>query len=251
MTVESILQAMKIAQQQSAGTSITTETLESYDLGGVDCKKCNNTGALLTLKDDGTLYARECDCMAKRRALRRIRRSGLADAMRRYTFQNYETPDETRQKIKAKAVAFCDSSQGWFYIAGRSGSGKSHICTAICSTLMEHGYDVYYMSWRDESTALKALVTDAEAYEEKIAKLKSVAVLYIDDFLKGGDTDADIRLAFEILNARYIDARLRTVLSSEKDITQIMDRDEALGGRIYERSKGFCLVAPKENWRLR
>lgn len=189
--------------------------------------------------------------MAKRRSLRRIRKSGMGDMFLRYTFENYETPDQARQKIKAKAEAFCESDTGWLFIAGRSGSGKTHICTAICAQMIDAGKEVYYMSWRDDSTALKANVTDAEEYEQQIRKLKSVDVLYIDDFLKGSATDADIRLAFEILNSRYIDSRLRTIISSEMDIKELLSRDEALGGRIYERSRGYVLCPPNENWRLR
>ena len=235
---------------QRSGISITIETLADYGLDNVDCKECNNTGRILYEKD-GTLYSRECQCMPKRRSLRRIKNSGLSDMMNRYSFDNYETPDETLRKTKAKAVAYVSEASSWFYIAGRSGSGKSHICTAICSELIKTGKDVYYMSWRDESTAIKACVTDTDAYESKMKKLKTVDILYIDDFLKGSDTDADIRLAFEIINSRYNDTKLRTIISSERDITELLERDEALGGRIYERAKGYTLKSPDSNWRLR
>ena len=69
--------------------------------------------------------------------------------------------------------------------------------------------------------------------------------------MKGGHTDADIRLAFEILNSRYNDSQLRTIISSELTLFEILGLDEAVGGRIYERSKGFVLEAPRENWRLK
>lgn len=240
-----------MAQQQNSKSTTTTEPLAEYGLDGVDCPRCHNTGAIVTKREDGTLYARECECMAKRRSLRRIKLSNMSDMLQRYTFESYETPDDVRKKIKAKALAFCQQQDGWFYIAGKSGSGKSHICTAICASLMEQDKEVYYMAWRDESTAIKACVTDAAEYERRVNKLKRVAVLYIDDFLKGGDSSADIRLAFEILNARYIDSKLRTIISSEHDISEIISKDEALGGRIYERSRGYILKAPGENWRLR
>ena len=80
--------------------------------------------------------------------------------------------------------------------------------------------------------------------------LKKTEVLYIDDFLKGGDTDADIRLAYEILNSRYNDRGLRTILSSEMTPEKLLRRDEALGGRIYERARGYVLQAPQGNRRL-
>jgi len=171
--------------------------------------------------------------------------------MDRYTFDAYQTPTADRVNIKRKAADFCDRDDGWFYISGRSGSGKSHICVAICAKLIHEGHDVRFMSWRDDSTAIKATVTDAPTYEAEIKKLKTVDVLYIDDFFKGGCSLADVRLAFEILNARYLNSKLRTIISTEMEMQELLSCDEALGGRIYERSRGFVLKAPAENWRLK
>ena len=95
------------------------------------------------------------------------------------------------------------------------------------------------------------VMKDFDRYEDMMNRLKRAPVLYIDDFLKGGTTEADIKIAYELLNARYNNERLRTVISSEYGIGEIMQIDEALGGRIYERAKGFTVRAPKENWRLR
>lgn len=200
--------------------------------------------------EGGSVKTKRCKCMDQRVSLRRIERSGMKDMLKRYTFQTYETPDAARVRVKVTAEKFTEADDGWFYIAGQSGSGKTHICTAICSRLIERGRDVYYMKWRDESRNLKALINSDEI-EPALDRLKKVAVLYIDDFFKGGNNEADVRLAFEILNARYNDSKLRTVISSEVDMEQLLQIDEALGGRIYERSKGFRLSAPNENWRLK
>lgn len=244
------LEMLKKAQADSTALNTTTSnTLAECDLDNVDCPVCGNTGSVIYQKD-GTAYSRECDCMARRRSIRRIKHSGIADMMARYTFDAYEVPDAARLEIKHRAKRFAEDDTGWFYLAGQSGSGKTHICTAICSRLIERGKDVYYMKWRDESRLIKAVINTDEA-EGKLDRLKRIPVLYIDDFFKGGCGEADIRLAFEIINARYNDSALRTVMSSEMSIKQLLETDEALGGRIYERSKGYMLNAPGENWRLR
>lgn len=240
---------VKKAQRESSTSSFQTETLEDYDLGGVDCQICENSG-IISYQKDGFLYSRECDCMKKRRMLRAARKSGMEDMLNRYTFKSFETFDEKTKEIKRKAKEFTGQDLGWFFIAGRPGSGKSHICTAICNELIQKGKAVRYMLWRDDAVKLKAMVND-EGYSDEIDKLKKVSVLYIDDFLKGNYTDADIKLAFEILNSRYNNSKLRTVISTEININRICEIDEAVGSRIYERSKGFCLTSPKENYRLR
>lgn len=164
---------------------------------------------------------------------------------------NYVADTPERKKVLRAAEEFCKTDSGWFFISGKSGSGKTHICTAICGRLMDMNKNVRYMLWRDETVLLKALTTDGEAYQSRIKPFKSVPVLYIDDFLKGGHTEADLRLAFEILNSRYNDSSLRTIISSEMSLFDILGLDEAVGGRIYERAKGFVLDAPHENWRLK
>lgn len=229
------------------------DPLAEYGLGRdlFDCPECENTGRLIRQDADGCLFGRECSCMVRRYSLRRIKRSGLEDAIKRYTFDNYQTPDEKRTAIKDAAVRFCADNSGWFFIAGQSGSGKSHVCTAIFGALVDRGHNVRYMRWRDESTKLKAAVNDAEDYDQQIKPLTNVPVLYIDDFLKGDVTAADLKLAFTILDARYSDARLRTIISTERSLQEIMELDEAIGGRIVERSRGYIVQAPGENWRTR
>lgn len=237
-----------VKRVQASGISNTpTESLKDYALDGYNCEKCGNTGTI-NRQENGILYSAECDCMKIRRSMRRVRNSGMTDLLVRYTLDSYHETGDNRG-IKERAKQFINDD-GWWYIAGRSGSGKTHICTAICSEIIKQGVEVYYMSWRDESVNLKANVNDAEYYEKHMRKLKTVSVLYIDDFLKAGDTDADIRLAFEILNARYNDRQLRTIISSERTLESLFDRDEALAGRIYERAKKYNIRSPQKNYRM-
>lgn len=254
MEANAIIAALKIAQnqaRQNGGISTPDSPLVECGLDNVDCPICHNTGCIVSKATDGTLKAVECACMAKRVSIRNLERSGLKDAISRYTMQAYVADTPERKKVMSAANEFCEAERGWFFISGKSGSGKTHICTAICSKMMNKGKAVRYMRWRDDSIMLKALTTDGEEYQRLIRPFKSVPVLYIDDFLKGGHTEADIRLAFEILNSRYNDSSLRTIISSEMTLFEILGLDEATGGRIYERSKGYVLEAPRENWRLK
>lgn len=241
--------AFSIASTQTE----TSNLLKEHDLDNYDCDECGNTGYIVWLNEDHVMCSKECSCMAKRRSIKRIQNSGMSDMVKRYTFDNYLEVDNYRALIKKRAMEFVQDSAGWFYVCGQSGSGKTHICTAVCTGLMEKGNEVYYMGWREESVLLKSLVNNVEEYGERMHKIKNVEVLYIDDFLKAGSSDADIRLAFEILNARYNNENLRTVISSELSLTGLFAVDEALAGRIYERSAKprYLIKAPKENYRIR
>ena len=153
--------------------------------------------------------------------------------------------------MKNKALEYLNSQKSaWFFISGTPGSGKTHICTAICGEFIKRGVDTRYVKWREAAPKLKALVKFPEEYAEELDKLKTCELLYIDDFLKGNVTDADINLSYELLNYRYCE-RLRTVISGERSIEEIISIDEATGSRIFELAKGFVIAMPKgKNRRL-
>ncbi len=93
-----------------------------------------------------------------------------------------------------------------------------------------------------------------------MAELKTAEYLYIDDLYKmGANTDgevkptsADVSIAFEIINHRYIN-KLPTIISTEMLPEELLHIDEATGGRIVERAKGNTLAIGKDtgkNYRL-
>lgn len=192
---------------------------------------------------------RECECRTIARTKRRIYRSGLGELYERYSLSNYCTDTAKRREIMDKAVDYISGGKGWFYICGRSGSGKTHITCAIVRELIEAGMEARYMMWREDAPRLKATVNEA-VYSERMEELTECRVLLIDDLWKGALSDADVNLTFELLNARYNSPSRLTIISTEWSLEAILKRDEAIGGRIYERSKGFCLQAPPENYRL-
>lgn len=200
-----------------------------------------------------------CKCMTIRNNKRRIEQSGLSDLLSRYTFAAWKTETQWQREILDGAKRFAEKPEGWFAVSGKPGTGKTHICTAICGELMKKGFDVRYMLWRDAATTLKAnSMGDAAGYSREIDPLKTVKVLYIDDFFKTGGkrppTVMDANLAFEIINARYNATGLITIVSSERSLDELMRIDEATASRIYERTKAnrnFYNLAGRENWRMK
>lgn len=248
------METAEILRTVGSGTSKSSttpsSTLANCGLDNMDCPICGNTGHIIE-KGPGLLeiHPKICPCMKKRLSLRSLKAAGMEDMARRYTMDSYIADTPKRKAIKDAALRYIGRDDGWFFIGGQSGSGKTHICTAICVGLMERFSSIIFMPWRDESTSLKLAMKDPDRYEKRMKALKQSPVLYIDDFLKGGTTDADIKIAFELLNARYNTKELRTIISSELPLEEIMQIDEAMGGRIYERARGFTVEAPGENWR--
>lgn len=222
---------------------------------GVDCPLCKNRGYITEISGKH-LVSVECRCMAKRRSLREIERSGMKELLERHTLENFKTKELWQAEMKRKAIDFLKGgSGGWFAALGSVGAGKTHLCTAICGELLNRGKGVRYMLWRDESVKIKAAANEADEYERLIIPFKHVPVLYIDDLFKTKRGEqirpADVNLAFELLNYRYCSKKLVTIISSEKTMSELLSIDEAVGSRIYERCGGFCVeLTGNKNRRL-
>lgn len=238
---------------------------------GYNCDICKNKGfvAYVAQSDFTGFYSetlRSCKCSRIRNAIRRLNRSGLKDAVKKYTFDRYEAADRWQQMVKDAALRFCEhGGQSWYFIGGQSGAGKTHICTAIAVAKLKQGAEVRYMVWREEVPKIKASITDPMQYASMMDELKKADVLYIDDLFKSGKGDdgtykpptaADVNLAFEIINYRYNNPALVTIISSERTLVELNDIDEAIAGRIAEKSKegGYCFnLKPdaSKNWRMK
>ena len=230
-------------------------------LTGYNCPKCLNRGGFLEARQDGSLRFRDCSCMKTRRSLQKLEASGLKTVIREKTFEAFAADQDWQKALKAGARDYAEDPRGWFLLCGQSGCGKTHLCTAICRERLLRGDQVRYMPWRDEIPGLKAAALDPEGRAEKLEELKKAELLYIDDLFKTGRSGegsmqpsaADLNLAFEILNYRYIN-RLKTVISSEFSAQGLVGLDEALGGRILELAGPHCYTVspnPRRNYRLR
>lgn len=238
---------------------------------GYNCPICKNKGVVAILVDglDGSwsCAVRDCKCAETRRSILRMQRSGLKDVIRKYTFDRFEATEPWQQTIKAAAMDYAKNPDGWFALCGQSGAGKTHLCTAICRELLLRGEQVLYMLWRDDIAKIKQAAMGSQFDDETtelhrlLDKFKTAKVLYIDDFFKTGKnadnaaqrpTVADINYAFEIINYRYNNPELITIISTELTEDELLDIDEAIGGRIYERAKAFSIGRDRrKNYRVR
>ena len=233
-------------------SSMTHESpLKECGLDLFHCEKCGDTGTLTRKDEEGILWSRECECMKRRRSLRNIKNADLQSLVQRYTFENYKTPTPKHGAVKKKAEEYCRSDAPAFLISGQSGSGKSHICVAAVNRLIEEGGTAEFLQWRRDAPELKAMLTDNhQDYMAKLRRLREAKNLYIDDFLKGSITPADINLAFVIINDRYNSSGRKTIVSTELTAAQLLAADEATGGRLLEMARGYVIEAPAQNWRL-
>lgn len=235
---------------------ITEENAKVGDLNNTDgtkynCPICKNKG-YIAVNYQGRYAEKNCRCLNIRNTMNQVKWSGLGDIFKKCTFKTFSCRYQWQALMKDKALGFIKSPANCFYVGGSSGSGKSHICTAIAGYFLEQGKDVNYVQWLDLVDDLNnTRFRQIDRYDELMNRIKNSEVLYIDDFLKGDNavkpSSSDIKLAYKIINARYVVSRATvnkryiTVISSEWVLSKINGFDKATGGRILELSQGYTV----------
>lgn len=221
------------------------------------CALCQDDGYIRI--EEGEYYSvRKCVCRIAKESEQRIRSSGLSHVLDNWTLKAFKVENEWQARIKETAERYIEAIENgarpWLFVGGAVGSGKSHICTAICGELLKMHY-VRYFQWQTDARRLKGYANDPETYDEMLSRYLNVEILYIDDLLKtkhaGNEcnpTDADIKVAFELLNGRYA-ANKPVIITSEWLLSELMDADEGTFSRVFEKTNGFRVEIKREKGR--
>ena len=219
---------------------------------GYNCTACKNRGYFALINAAGDFALRACTCNNVRTQIRNASNSGFGDMLNKYTFEAYEVTEKWQNIIKQGALLYTQQKElSWLYIGGMSGAGKSHICTAAATKILQQGKVVKYVLWRDIFHKGETYRFNEEQYNAYISELANVEVLVIDDFLKIMDSSKQgsaLEIAFDVINRRY-NSNKATIISSEYQLNELETLDKALFGRIKERCGKFNLSIKNESSR--
>lgn len=220
-----------------------------------ECLDCKDTGFIISRSDTLPKITNCKKCFKKWEMRRIFKESGITEYdYQRYTLQSFITDTQEAQDMKKLAQKFLEDKNakgiGFF---GNSGTGKTHICIAICQAMKKKHH---YWQYRREIQKIKnSMYTDRNEFE-RLMKISATAnILYIDDLFKGAWdgtklANQDAQIMFQIINDRYI-KRLKTIISSENSLNRIYKANEAIGSRIYEMVKPYLMKVEGENRRIR
>ncbi len=228
---------------------LNEETEKLPEICGFHCTECNDRGGTYKISESGEICFYCCThCANVREGMYLLKKSGLADK----TFEIFETNSEWQKRLLERVRKYSASDGKWLFIGGQSGCGKTHLCTAAArEIILGENVSAALFKWVEDARELKALVNDS-SYSAEADKFRKADILYIDDLLKGSVTAADLKLGYDLVDYRYRH-RLRTIISSEMFLSEIISKDEALGGRIKEMAGEFAFNIKRDrskNYRL-
>lgn len=248
--------------------------LSNQDVGdldkedGINCPICKNKGFIYYLKD-GYRTGKRCTCYKARKSIRALKESNInADMLQRFTFENFKVESEWQNKLKQKCINYVENikngNNDWLVISSVSGSGKTHLATAIFQTLIREKYfDGEYLLWNDFISKIipmskSVMDTQQIKYEETMERLANIDILYIDDMLKLSESkynNDNISMLYKIINQRYINNKI-TIITTEFYPEEIEEKDVATCGRINEKcnfGKWWLVLKrdPSRNYRMK
>lgn len=210
----------------------------------IECPICQGEGFIWVV-EDGYDRVKECECRKELMIERYLHNSGIDyTEYREKSLATFQTDTDEAKRMKELAEQFIsDKTKRGIGYFGRSGTGKTHICIAICQELTRRrGWPHRYFSYRREIQRLKAVAYNDAEYSRLLSEWTTCKVLYIDDLLKlatdqrGVIQKQDLQIIYDIINTRDLNKAV-TIFSSEYTVSDITKIDEALGSRIYKMTE--------------
>lgn len=210
---------------------------EDYTDVHYHCPECSDTGFI-----GGT---RMCKCFREELIKATIASSGIGELIDKQTFDNFDlkwyagTPAEERMASNlAAAKSYAKNfakKRGCLLLIGKTGTGKTHISTAIARDVISQGFDVIYDSAQN-------IVSDFEAdkfrsgygTEQRSAKYLECDLLIIDDLGTEFSSSFTVSCLYNLINTRRNRAQA-TIISTNLTAEELAAKYE---DRIYSRIVG-------------
>ena len=212
---------------------------EDYTAPQYTCKICSDSGYTL----DGAM----CSCMKELLRLESIKASGIGRLIEKQSFENFDISwycqgDERDRmeynfkRTKSFAENFAPGNGKNLLLIGKTGTGKTHLSTAIAKTVIEKGFSVLYDSTQNILSAFEAdkFRSPRDESEFKSDKYLETDLLILDDLGAEFTTQFAVSCLYNLLNTRY-NRGLSTVISTNLSDEELQAKYE---DRIFSRLVG-------------
>jgi DNA replication protein DnaC len=150
-----------------------------------------------------------------------IRAAGLSEKQEKQTFEAYKTDGLGRDVAAAKARAMRAASDGsWLALAGKRGSGKSHLAAAILLDVVKGGKAGLFLPVAEALDNLREGNRDG-TYYAKMDRLKKCSCLVLDDLGKERNTEAGLEYLAQIIDHRYRYERQTIITTNASDPAEL------------------------------
>ncbi len=212
---------------------------EDYTDVRYTCKKCSDTGYINGDK--------VCSCLREELIKATIASSGIGNLIEKQSFDNFElgiySYDEEVYKrmcynleASKKYVKSFKKERGNLLFVGKTGTGKTHLTTAIAREIIKQGFDVIYDTTQNITNDFETdrFKNGYQYTENRSDKYLECDLLIMDDLGAEFSTAFTVSCLYNLINTRA-NRGLATIISTNLSPEELSAKYE---DRIYSRLVG-------------
>ena len=236
-----------IANTSRMKDNMTQEPGDAEGTGDV-CPICKGKGYLsrnlpIHHPEFGKLVLCECrkEAVDAENRQRLVRLSNLT-AFKDMTFQNFKAEgrlglgDQQVNSLKLalnSAIHFAQHLEGWLFLMGPYGCGKTHLAAAVANQAVENGVPTLFLTVPDLLDWLRfAYGNPEQTMESRFDEIRNIDLLVLDDLGTQNATPWAEEKLYQIINHRYTN-RLPTIITTNQGLAEI---DGRISSRLHDPS---------------
>ncbi len=206
------------------------------------CDKCNNTGYIF--KGNKAI---PCDCIQKKEIYSNLKNANIPEKYLHCTIENFEKVDNLHKILKVMAKKFVEDFYpgcAGFLFLGKTGSGKTHLATAMLKEIIFRGYKGYFANTVQLLNFIRLAQFNHNKFDELndfMDNLLSQDLLILDDLGAEKTTDWTQERLYSIINSLYENNKT-IIATSNCTIGELIER---LGERTISRLCEMCYYDQK------
>ncbi len=184
-------------------------------------------------------------CVCRRRQVASVARDRLfalshLDELRSLTFESFKPhgrPGIGERQASSLQVAYnqarhhAEHLNGWLFLQGGAGCGKTHLAAAAANYAVDLGVPTLFLTVPDLLDALRASFDSEDTtFEQRFDEIRNAQLLVLDDFGTQNASGWAREKLFQIMNYRYIN-KLATVVTTNLLLGEI---DERIRSRLAD-----------------
>lgn len=187
---------------------------------------------------------------------RMFRKSGIRTSNLNMTFENYEYINATPETNRAKREAMkASKEQSCLILAGKPGTGKTHLAVAIALRAMEQGRQAIFRLVSSMLDEIQTAISDRGDYDGLMRQFKTVPCLVLDDLGHENMTAARASYLHQIIDYRYGEKLQTIVTTNAKNTEELCEWDKEeyimpIVSRLIERGT-WVTIENAEDFRMK
>ncbi len=205
------------------------------------CPRCKGAGYLRSNvpfghPNFGKPLACECkEAEKKEKRRQQLRDMSNMDAFRNCNFRSFNPNLPGTHEAFQAALEFAQSPDGWLFLIGPNGCGKTHLAAAIANQSLDEGAVVLFAVVPDLLDHLRAAFAPnaTEMYDQLFAKMREAELLILDDLGAQQSSSWANEKLFQLLNYRYNMGMPTVITANPKGLQGV---DERIRSRLSDIS---------------